>query len=171
MFEKMLILLFMIISILISSFRTKKCQHKIDKIDKIVDNVYLGNWFDSIDEKKLRCNNIKCILTLNYFNSHNYENIRMFNQLGIRYKYIKIHDSLDDNILPYINESIDFIKQCRGNVLVHCTAGVSRSASIVIAYLMKEKKLSYIKAFNYVQKIRPIIHPNDSFINQLKTLE
>jgi protein-tyrosine phosphatase len=43
-------------------------------------------------------------------------------------------------------------------VYVHCKAGRGRSATIVIAYLMKFQKLSYEEAFAYVKKQRPKIH-------------
>ena len=94
----------------------------------------------------------------------------MFDRLGIRHEYVQIQDSLDANILPYIDSSIRFLKKCDDNVLVHCTAGVSRSVSIVVAYLMNEKNMSYEKAIDYVRKRRPIANPNPSFVQQLKTL-
>jgi len=52
----------------------------------------------------------------------------------------------------------------RGGVLVHCAAGVSRSSSNVIAYLMRRKKnMSFNEAFNFVKKRRPVICPNYRF--------
>jgi protein-tyrosine phosphatase len=56
----------------------------------------------------------------------------------------------------------------RGNVLVHCHAGVSRSATLVIAYLMQEKRLTFDEAFSYASKFRPVIFPNQGFQKQLK---
>lgn len=139
-------------------------------LDRIIDNIFLGNWADSTDEQKLKHNNIKCILTLNKDNVHTEKNRNMFDRLGIRHEYVQIQDSLDANILPYIDSSIRFLKKCDDNVLVHCTAGVSRSVSIVVAYLMNEKNMSYEKAIDYVRKRRPIANPNPSFVQQLKTL-
>jgi atypical dual specificity phosphatase/dual specificity phosphatase 12 len=51
--------------------------------------------------------------------------------------------------------------------LVHCYAGISRSASIIISYLMKKYNWSYEKAYNYVKNKRPIINPNRGFKKQL----
>ena len=133
--------------------------------------MYLGNWYDSTSEAKLKYNNIKCILTLNQNNEHTEAERNMFARLGIRYKYIRIQDSLDANILPHIDASIQFIKKCESNVLVHCSAGVSRSVSIVVAYLMKEKGMSYSDSIHYVRKRRPIANPNYSFVQQLKSLQ
>ena len=50
------------------------------------------------------------------------------------------------------------------NVLVHCYAGVSRSASLVLAFLMKHHKLSLKDAFRKVKSVRTQIDPNEGFI-------
>lgn len=51
------------------------------------------------------------------------------------------------------------------------SAGVSRSASIVIAYLMRYKGISYEEARKLLEKARPQIRPNDGFVRQLKLYE
>jgi dual specificity phosphatase 12 len=56
----------------------------------------------------------------------------------------------------------------KGGVLVHCYAGVSRSSSFVIAYMIKEFLLSYDDAKEKVKKHRPCIHPGDGFVRQLQ---
>jgi dual specificity phosphatase 12 len=73
-------------------------------------------------------------------------------------------------IIDYFDECIDFIEEGRreGAVFVHCAAGVSRSATIVIAYVMKKHQWDYETAFDFVQKRRPIVYPNEGFIKQLK---
>ena len=55
-----------------------------------------------------------------------------------------------------------------GVVLVHCAAGMSRSASIVIAYVMYALGLPFEKAYVLVKRARPFICPNDGFMKQLK---
>jgi len=55
--------------------------------------------------------------------------------------------------------------------MVHCLAGVSRSVSLVISYLIKHKGLSFQRAFDTVKSRRRIIHPNDGFIHHLKKFE
>ena len=85
-----------------------------------------------------------------------------------------MYDIPTQNLLPHLPGAIKFIKNAikkGGNILVHCYAGVSRSASTVIAYLMVEKKASFLDAANYVRKKRPIIFPNIGFQRQLVELE
>jgi len=89
------------------------------------------------------------------------------------HKLIIIEDFGDENIAKHFEPCIEFIDQCRskGNVLVHCASGVSRSATIVIAYLMKKNKWKYQEALEYVRKRRNIIEPNEGFVKQLKSWE
>lgn len=58
-----------------------------------------------------------------------------------------------------------------GAVLVNCAVGISRSASFVIAYLMKYHKMSLNRAFTIVKTLRPKINPNPSFMIQLQNYE
>ena len=67
--------------------------------------------------------------------------------------------------------NLDEARKNEGKVLVHCQAGISRSPTIVIAYLMKTKNLNQIEAYSEVHKIRPIIDPNMSFRCQLVEYE
>ena len=70
-------------------------------------------------------------------------------------------------IVSSINDAIEH----GGNVLVHCYAGISRSTSIVIAYLMKNKKMSFNKALELIKEKRGKIQPNSGFVLQLKAYE
>jgi len=59
----------------------------------------------------------------------------------------------------------------QGCVLVHCMAGISRSSTIVIAYLIVRRGWSFEKAYEHVRTARPTIRPNDGFMQQLKELK
>lgn len=82
------------------------------------------------------------------------------------YKVVKVLDTPSCNLKLKFQSCLNFIKDAialGGKVFVHCYAGVSRSATIVIAYLMKEHNLSYNAAIKFVKSKRPFINPNDGF--------
>lgn len=94
----------------------------------------------------------------------------------IIYKVFRIEDSLRQDLLECIHESILFIdaalKNKKNRVLVHCNAGVSRSASIVIAFLMfKRIYNNYEAAYKHVAALRSVVYPNPNFVKQLIEFE
>ncbi|CAN9500197.1 unnamed protein product [Ophioblennius macclurei] len=87
------------------------------------------------------------------------------------YKTIQILDVPETQISLYLEESSYFIQEARdqdGVVLVHCNAGVSRSASIVIGYLMSREGWSFTEALEQVKQARPSIRLNAGFYQQLQ---
>lgn len=61
----------------------------------------------------------------------------------------------------------DEARQAGERVLVHCQAGVSRSPTMVIAYLMKHTRRTMVDSYKFVKARRPIISPNLNFMGQL----
>jgi hypothetical protein len=86
------------------------------------------------------------------------------------HKIIPIKDLYDYPIINHFDESIQWISQKRDekiNILVHCHAGVSRSATVIIAYLIRTNGWSPVEALKYVQQRRERVKPNASFWAQL----
>uniref|UniRef100_A0A8C4QJ39 Serine/threonine/tyrosine interacting protein n=1 Tax=Eptatretus burgeri TaxID=7764 RepID=A0A8C4QJ39_EPTBU len=87
-----------------------------------------------------------------------------------RYLVLDIADSPLENIIRYFPVTKDFIDDCLqagGKALIHGNAGISRSAALVIAYIMETFGLKYREAFLYLQQRRFCINPNAGFVNQL----
>lgn len=66
---------------------------------------------------------------------------------------------------------LDQVKQSGGKVLVHCEAGISRSPTICMAYIMWTQRLRLEAAFDIIKQRRHVISPNFSFMNQLQQFE
>lgn len=80
-------------------------------------------------------------------------------------------DAPQQNIIQYFDETYDFIHhilESGDKVLVHCVAGVSRSATIVTAYLMRLNDMRYKEALAMLKRVRPFVTPNQGFIDQLR---
>jgi protein-tyrosine phosphatase len=92
----------------------------------------------------------------------------------ITWHRLVIDDDEDEKISLHFFTVYEIISRALSenkNVIVHCAAGMSRSPSLVIAYLMIETRWCYEEAYNYVKNKRPIVEPNIGFVKQLKALE
>ena len=98
----------------------------------------------------------------------------LINNPRIKLRHILADDSEKYNIRFDFEQAFEFIDEAHmqgGKVLVHCMMGISRSATIVIAYIMSRYRLSFNSAYNLVKSLRPEIHPNRYFVNILKQYE
>jgi len=83
---------------------------------------------------------------------------------------ICLADHEDANISQHFKEAFDFIYTHINDgraVFVHCAAGISRSATLVVSFLMRRHRMSVYDALKYVKKQRPCVRPNDGFLQQL----
>lgn len=128
---------------------------------EIIDNkLFLGDMFDANNEKELQCKNITCVICVA-------EDITIkINDPNIKvYKY-NLQDTYDCDISLYFDE-IGALIDCEKSVLVNCAAGISRSSTIVISYLMKYHGLKLKEALVGVRDKRNIICPNKRFLKYL----
>lgn len=89
---------------------------------------------------------------------------------NVEYVKVPVDDTPDANLYAYFDQVADKIAEVRkrgGKTLVHCIAGVSRSATLCIVYLMKYEGMPLRKAYQYLKSRRPIIHPNHGFFQQM----
>lgn len=93
---------------------------------------------------------------------------------NILYLRIAVTDRPNADLSKHFDEVADMIEEVRqngGKTLVHCVAGVSRSASLCLAYLIKYAGMNLKDAFQHVKNVRPRIRPNSGFFQQLRSYE
>lgn len=135
---------------------------------QIVPFLFLGNEENSLDLDSLERHNIRYVLNV----THNLANA--FEGHGLKYMKIPIEDHWSQNLASFFPQAIAFIdeaRQKRVGVLVHCLAGVSRSVTVTLAYLMQKHKLPLNEAYDLVKKRKANIAPNFNFLGQLLDFE
>ncbi|NWW96846.1 SSH1 phosphatase, partial [Rhynochetos jubatus] len=140
---------------------------QMDKPSLIFDHLYLGSEWNASNLEELQGSGIDYILNVT-------REIDNFFPGLFAYHNIRVYDEETTDLLAHWNEAYHFInkaKKNRSKCLVHCKMGVSRSASTVIAYAMKEFGWSLEKAYNYVKQKRSIARPNAGFMRQLLEYE
>ncbi|CCO27266.1 Tyrosine-protein phosphatase yvh1 Short=PTPase yvh1 [Rhizoctonia solani AG-1 IB] len=101
--------------------------------------------------------------------------IELLEMAGVKYVTMQRHqipldDTEEQDVLSYLPATIAFIQKSLASgdgVLIHCMAGMSRSATIAAAYLMYTKGLDPTGALELIREVRPTIQPNPSFLHQL----
>ncbi|CAJ1953656.1 unnamed protein product [Cylindrotheca closterium] len=97
----------------------------------------------------------------------------LFHMEGFKYSQVNVHDNSAADILRYLEGAALFLHAMlgKGSVLVHCEYGVSRSSTVVIAYLMRYQSMTRDEAYVLVKKRRPKVNPNQGFWDQLASYE
>ena len=143
-----------------------------DLIDDTAENsskLFLGNIGSFNDKIFLLENKIRAIVSVLSEPIHLPDH-----EIILDHMIISINDSEKSEILNDLDNVSNFIQKNRDlghNILVHCMAGSSRSASFVIAYLMRKNKWCFEKAYLFVRNKRPQVFPNSGFMRQLRMYE
>ena len=130
--------------------------------------IFLGPEGSRISESWLAEQGIGRVLTVACESDHlpTYE--------GVVYQVLEVDDDPDENMMPYLPAAFEFIdggEEGRNHVLVHCVSGISRSGTVVVAYLMRSKGISFDDALALARQGRPEVHPNSGFWRQLRGYE
>jgi protein-tyrosine phosphatase len=86
------------------------------------------------------------------------------------YLSISIYDSRNEDIYQFFEKTFQYIDKAfkdKAPIFVHCAEGISRSSTIVMAYLIKKYRWSYVEAYNFVAAKRSVVNPNKTFEKQL----
>ena len=90
----------------------------------------------------------------------------------VKYIRVPLRDTADEDIYPFFDRVAEIIHRAleRGEpVLVHCRCGVSRSVTLVCAYLIRFQNMTNDEAIHFIQQRRPCANPILSFRHQLRS--
>ncbi|XP_029356411.1 dual specificity protein phosphatase 22-B isoform X2 [Echeneis naucrates] len=135
-------------------------------INKVLPDLYLGNIKDARDRELLAQHNITHILSI-------YDAATPILE-DMTYLCICASDHSKQNLIQFFRDSIMFIHESRlkgEGCLVHCVAGVSRSVTLVVAYIMTVSGYGWVEALAAVRAVRPCAGPNLGFLRQLEEFE
>ena len=131
-------------------------------INMVCDGLYIGDAGIASELEILEELGIERIISLG--NENEVKKYKYFDKF--EYLKIVIEDDENENIDKYFAICNKFISL--GKTLVHCHKGISRSATIVIAYLMHTYRTDHLTAFSKLKSIRSFIQPNPGFMKQLE---
>ncbi|KAM7269798.1 hypothetical protein ACFE04_025295 [Oxalis oulophora] len=139
------------------AFFNKECS-------RIDDHIYLGSEAVAKNRDVLKDNGITHVLNCVGFVCPEYF------KTDLVYKTLWLQDSPSEDITSILYDVFDYfedVREQKGRVFVHCCQGVSRSTSLVIAYLMWREGRSFEDAFQFVKAAREVANPNLGFACQL----
>lgn len=129
----------------------------------IYDWLILGNLQDALTKQEVM--NIDAVLSV-FNEGNNYKEIFSKKDWFV----IDILDSMDQNIEQYFDKAFEFLdnmEKQNKTCIVHCHAGINRSATIVLAYFVKKSGINLFDAYEYLSLMRPGIIYNIGFRKQL----
>jgi hypothetical protein len=139
-------------------------------MDEIIHNkLYLGSMDDVFNIELLVKNNISCVITL-LVNIDTIELGILLNTYKIKHHVFTVYDNEVEN-LSALFLTLFHIIDSNNTVFIHCSMGISRSPTIVIAFLMYKYNMYLDDATKKVLQVREFIFPNDNFIMQLFKFE
>ncbi|ESO87313.1 hypothetical protein LOTGIDRAFT_107379, partial [Lottia gigantea] len=135
---------------------------------RILPFLYLGSQRDALSKEIAQINGITYVLNVSLTCP------KPAYIQDAHFKRIPINDNYSERMVPFFKEAfqfLDMVRESNGCVLVHCLAGISRSPTLAIAYVMRHLKMMSEDAYRYVKDKRPTISPNFNFLGQLLDYE
>uniref|UniRef100_A0A7S1NA92 protein-tyrosine-phosphatase n=1 Tax=Eutreptiella gymnastica TaxID=73025 RepID=A0A7S1NA92_9EUGL len=135
--------------------------------DEVLDHVYLGSLRTAQEQRVYEDLGITHVLTCG-------RDMNVVIGNGMDHLVLNLADTVDEDLSQHLQKGVDYIiavEREGGKVLVHCFAGLSRSASIVCAYLIQKNHWTVAQALNFVRLARPAAQPNSGFMAKLRLFQ
>ncbi|KAK5850954.1 hypothetical protein PBY51_001785 [Eleginops maclovinus] len=143
-------------------------------LDKVQPRIYIGDMYAAKDKRTLLAHHITHVLNaadgkFNVNTGHSF-----YRDTKITYHGVEAFDMPSFNLSPFFYPAANFIKNAlsspKGKVFVHCAMGLSRSSTLVLAYLIIHESMTLVDAIKAVSANRHIL-PNNGFLEQLRELD
>lgn len=137
------------------------------KVDEVCAGIYISDFASACDYNELKKNGITHIVTAIL-------GVSEMNPDQFKYFIVDVPDRSYADISKYFDDCSDFIDKAitnGGKVLVHCQCGISRSTTMIMAYLIKKKNFTVSAALEIIKKCRNGVQPNEGFVKQLQEYE
>ncbi|KAL1503838.1 hypothetical protein AB1Y20_012304 [Prymnesium parvum] len=153
---------------------TGEARHAARAMAAVLPWLYMGDKAVAKDRTLLRQLNVRYIVNVtpprtdggvaNFFEKEH----------GFEYLRLPLRDMNTESLLDHLPKAVAFLQRARvradGRVLVHCNEGKSRSASVVIGYLIQTHGVGFAEALEMVRAARPQAEPKEAFCRQLASL-
>ncbi|XP_053306994.1 dual specificity phosphatase 29-like [Spea bombifrons] len=147
---------------------------KYAHVNEVWPNLYIGDEKTALDRYSLEKNGFTHILNAAHGRWNVDTGAEYYSDITVEYYGVEAEDLPRFDLSQYFYPAAQFIHTALNNpdskVLVHCAMGRSRSASLVLAYLMIYKDMTVVDAIAQVLKHRCIL-PNRGFLKQLRELD
>ena len=141
--------------------------------DRIVDHLFLGPERAAVSAEYLAAEGIGRVLVISDTSRAYFRD-----DPRVEYLIIELDDAPGESLLDVLPRAMAFMQPAPPrpgsfgpNCLVHCVSGMSRSAALIIAYVMRTQGRGYEEALALVRARRPVVCPNPGFARQLRSLE
>uniref|UniRef100_H3C588 Dual specificity protein phosphatase n=1 Tax=Tetraodon nigroviridis TaxID=99883 RepID=H3C588_TETNG len=143
-------------------------------MDEVQPRIYIGDMYAAKDKRTLQAYHITHVLNAADGKFNVNTGPSFYRDTKITYHGVEAFDMPSFNLKPFFHPAAHFIKSAlsspTGKVLVHCAMGLSRSSSLVLAYLMIHQGMTLAEAIKAVGANRNIC-PNSGFLEQLRELD
>lgn len=143
-----------------------------NEVDEVWPNVFIAEKSVAVNKGRLKRLGITHILNAAH-GTGVYTGSEFYTGLEIQYLGVEVDDFPEVDISQHFRKAAEFLDEAlltyRGKVLVSSEMGISRSAVLVVAYLMIFHSMAILEALMTVRRKRAI-YPNDGFLKQLREL-
>jgi predicted protein tyrosine phosphatase len=141
-------------------------------INRVDSNIFIGGYLAAADPNVVKQIGVTRIVKM-FADTDDYPGGR-HRHPGVKYLVIPARDTPEYDIRAGAEAAIRFIQDGLAAdelILVHCHAGISRSATVVLFHLMINRKMPLDLALSRLKLVRSFVNPNPGFMDHLRATD